>query len=183
MFEKYNINDFDIKLVIYIVVCILILTWGTYQVLQAYQMLGAVIYFAGALYICIIYGIRWFKNNASSSATVWPPVINTCPDYLTYYDRQVNGTSVPSCIDTIGVSKKNKMSIFPKDGSSTSDERCFFSLVTTTNDKNGELCRRTINAGLTWEGITNGESCTVPTNINGTSSSGSSNVCVTVPNL
>ena len=92
MFENFNI-----KLIIYVIGCILILTWGTYQVFQAYQMLGAIVYFAGALYVCIIYGIRWFNKNASSSATVWPPVINTCPDYLTYYEREVNGTKVPSC--------------------------------------------------------------------------------------
>jgi len=182
MFEDFNLKDFDIKLVIYVIGCILILTWGTYQILQAFQMLGAVIYFVGALYVCIIYGIRWFNKNSSSSGTAWPPIINTCPDYLTYYERQVNGNVEPSCIDTIGVSKKNKMSIFPKNGSSTSDERCFFSLVTTTNDKNAELCRRAIDAGLTWEGITNGESCTVNNIINGTSSSGGS-TCVTIPKL
>jgi hypothetical protein len=172
MFEDFNLKDFDIKLVIYVIGCILILTWGTYQILQAFQMLGAVIYFVGALYVCIIYGIRWF-NNASSSGTAWPPVINTCPDYLTYYDRQVNGKVEPSCIDTIGVSKKNRMSIFPKDGSSTSDERCFFSLVTTTNNKKAELCARANEAGLTWEGITNGESC-VSNATNNAGSSGSS---------
>jgi hypothetical protein len=177
MFEKYNINDFDIKLVIYVIGCILILTWGTYQVFQAFQMLGAVVYFAGALYVCIIYGIRWFKKNASST-TIWPPVINTCPDYLTYYDRQVNGKAEPSCIDTIGVSKKNKISIFPKDGSSTSDERYFFSLVTTTNNKKAELCQRANDAGLTWEGITNGESCVSnATNNSGSSGSSASGTC------
>ena len=180
MFEKYNINDFDIKLIIYVIGCILILTWGTYQIYQAFQMLGAIIYFAGALYVCIIYGIRWFKNNASSSATVWPPVINTCPDYLTYYERDVNGKKVASCIDTIGVSKKpNTLQVFPKDGNSSSDERYFFTIPASIADK----CSQAMAAGLTWEGITNGESCIVNTSNTGTSSSGSSNVCVTVPNL
>lgn len=179
MFEDFNLKDFDIKLVIYVIGCILILTWGTYQILQAFQMLGAVVYFVGALYVCIIYGIRWFNKNSSSSAVVWPPVINTCPDYLTYYERQVNGKKVPSCIDTIGVSKNNGITIFPKGGDSNSDDKCFFTIPASIADK----CSQAINAGLTWEGITNGESCTVNANISGTSSSGSSNVCVTVPNL
>ena len=180
MFENFNISAFDIKLVIYVIVCALILTLGTYKIYQAYQLLGAIIYFAGALYVCIIYGIRWFKNNASSSATVWPPVINTCPDYLTYYEREVNGKKVASCIDTIGVSKKpNTLQVFPKDGNSSSDEKYFFTIPASISKK----CSDAINAGLTWEGITNGESCTVNMSNNGTASSGSSNVCVTVPNL
>ena len=177
MFEKYDINDFDIKLIIYVIGCILILTLGTYKIFQYYQMLGAIIFFAGALYVCIIYGIRWFNNNASSSTTTWPPVINTCPDYLTYYERKKNGKMVPTCIDTIGVAKKNGLKKFPKDGDSNSDDDCFFTIPAT----NAEKCQQTINAGLTWEGITNGESCVI--NTSGTSGSSGGNTCITVPKL
>lgn len=175
-------EDFDIKLVIYVIGCIFILTYGTFQVFQAFKIVGAILYFAGALYVCIIYGIRWFGKNDSSNATVWPPVINTCPDYLTHYNRKkTNGTVESTCIDTIGVSRNNGITIFPKDGDSNSDEKCFFSLVTTTNNKNAELCNRAITAGLTWEGITNGESCEIKVN-NGKGSSGD-NTCITVPKL
>jgi hypothetical protein len=140
-------------------------------------MLGAIIFFVGTLYVCIIYGIRWF-NNASSRATVWPPVINTCPDYLTYYERKKNGKIEPSCIDTIGVAKKNGLKIFPKDGDSNSDDGCFFTIPAT----NAEKCQQTINAGLTWEGITNGESCVINTS-GGTSGISGGNTCITVPKL
>jgi len=177
MFENFNISIFDIKLVIYVIGCILILTLGTYKIYQYYQMLGAIIFFAGALYVCIIYGIRWF-NNASSSGTAWPPVINTCPDYLTYYERKKNGKIEPSCIDTIGVSKKNGLKIFPKDGDSNSDDACFFTIPAT----NAEKCQQTINAGLTWEGITNGESCVINTS-GSTSGISGGNTCITVPKL
>ncbi len=172
-------EDFNIKLVIYVIMCIFILTWGTNQILQNYQMLGAIVYFVGALGVCIIYGIRWFDKKDSSNTTVWPPVINTCPDYLTYFDRQQNGKSVPTCIDTIGVSKNNGITLFPKDGDSNSNESCFFSLVTTTNNKNAELCKRAIDAGLTWEGITNGESCDTNNSSNSNSNSNSGdNTCI-----
>jgi hypothetical protein len=140
-------------------------------------MLGAIIFFVGTLYVCIIYGIRWF-NNASSSGTAWPPVINTCPDYLTYYERKKNGKIEPSCIDTIGVSKKNGLKIFPKDGDSNSDDACFFTIPAT----NAEKCQQTINAGLTWEGITNGESCVINTS-GSTSGISGGNTCITVPKL
>ena len=177
MFEDFNISKFDIKLIIYVIGCILTLTLGTYKIFQYYQMLGAIIFFVGALYVCIIYGIRWF-NNASSSATAWPPVINTCPDYLTYYERKKDGKMVPTCIDTIGVAKKSGLKIFPKDGDSNSDEACFFTIPTT----NAEKCQQAINMGLTWEGITNGESCVINTSGSTSGISGDS-TCITVPKL
>jgi len=178
MFEDFNISKFDIKLIMYVIGCILILTLGTYKIFQYYQMLGAIIFFVGTLYVCIIYGIRWFNNNASSSATAWPPVINTCPDYLTYYERKKNGKIEPSCIDTIGVSKNNGLKKFPKDGDSNSDEGCFFTIPAT----NALKCQQTIAAGLTWEGITNGESCVINTS-GGTSGISGDSTCITVPKL
>jgi len=156
MFEDFNISKFDIKLIMYVIGCILTLTLGTYKIFQYYQMLGAIIFFVGALYVCIIYGIRWFNNASSSATAAWPPVINTCPDYLTYYERKKDGKIEPSCIDTIGVAKKNGLKIFPKDGDSNSDVGCFFTIPAT----NALKCQQAINMGLTWEGITNGESCT-----------------------
>jgi hypothetical protein len=153
MFENFNI-----KLVIYIIVCIIIVAYGSYQVFQHYQGIGAVIFFIGSLYICIIYGIRWF-GASTDGVTSWPPTINTCPDYLTYYKRTVNGSSVDTCIDTVGVADQSVLAMYPSDGSTPDDDKFYFSLVTTTSDKNTELCNRAIAAKLTWEGVTNGESC------------------------
>jgi len=148
-------EGFDVKLCIYVIICIILLTWGTMKVKEAFELLGALIYFGGVLYICIIYGIRWFGTPTPTTVN-WPPIINTCPDYLTYYDRKNGTTTQPTCIDTLGISK---MKQFPADGSPPSDPDYYFSLVTTTNDKNNELCKRAMPLGLTWEGITNGESC------------------------
>ena len=156
MFEK-----FDIKFIIYIVVCIIIVAYGSYQVLQLYQGLGALLYFVGSLYVCIVYGIRWFGSDGDG-AIPWPPMINTCPDYLTYYSRTVNGVKVDTCIDTVGIADQSvpgALTKFPSDGS-TPPESAFFPLATTTANKNTELCNRAIQYKLTWEGITNGESCT-----------------------
>ena len=61
------------------------------------------------------------------------------------------------------------------------DDKYYFSLVTTTANKNTELCNRALNAKLTWEGITNGESCISITGAP-TSTGGSSNAtCVPIP--
>jgi hypothetical protein len=169
-----ELPPFNIKLCIYVIVCIIILTWGTMKVNDHYQMMGAVLYFAGALYVCIIYGIRWF-GTPTSETTSWPPTINTCPDYLTYVERTKSGVKVPSCVDTIGVSTK-AFEMIPKGTDPTdpsTDSKYFFDLTTTTNNKNQELCERALNAGLTWEGITNGDGCISQ---NGTASSTSGGV-------
>jgi hypothetical protein len=42
------------------------------------------------------------------------------------------------------------------------EDKYYFSLITSSQDataKNQELCTRAIEKGLSWEGITNGESC------------------------
>lgn len=155
---------FDIKFIIYMIVSVIIVVYGTYQVLQLYQGLGALLFFIGSLYICIIYGIKWVGPGTDGPST-WPPQINTCPDYLTLFPRTINGNTEPSCIDTIGVANQGVLMKFPADGSTNppSDPKYYFSLVTTSADKNSELCNKAIAAGLTWEGITNGESCITST--------------------
>lgn len=155
-----EIPPLNIKLIIFVIICIIILTFGTMKVKDHYQIMGAAIYFAGALYICVIYGIRWF-GKPTSSTTSWPPIINTCPDYLTYVERTKSGVKVPSCVDTLGVSTKI-FSMIPAGIDPTlpsTAEKYFFDLTITTNNKNQELCQRAIQAGLTWEGITNGDGC------------------------
>ena len=156
MFEKFNI-----KLVIYVIVALIVVAYGSYQVKEFYGGLGAVIYFAGSLYVCFIYGMRWFGSDKDELAT-WPPTINSCPDYLTLFPRKnADGTVEQTCVDTIGISKQGILKMFPKDGATNppSDPTYYFSLTTTTANKNKEYCDRAIGMGLTWEGITNGESC------------------------
>jgi hypothetical protein len=76
-----------------------------------------------------------------------------------------DGSTQQTCIDTIGVSRNGALKIFPKDGAAPLTNDFYFSLSTTSSDpvkKNQELCQKAITAGLTWEGITNGESCITP---------------------
>jgi hypothetical protein len=130
--------------------------------------LAAGLYAVGSVFLLITYGLRWFSEGAMlSSATVqWPPVINTCPDYLTHYKRKkADGTTEETCVDTIGVARNPEMlMVFPASGT-PDDDRYYFSLVTAKADtagRNKELCQRAIQYGLTWEGVTNGESCILP---------------------
>jgi len=159
---------FNIYLGIYIIFAILVLAGGIITLIKQGQTVGAILYAIGALVVLILFGLKWFSPGSAFSETPvsWPPTINTCPDYLVYYGRSMpDGTTQQACIDTIGVSKNGALKVFPKDGPAPTTNDYYFSLSTTTSDpakKNQELCQRTISMGLTWEGITNGESCITP---------------------
>ena len=156
---------FNIYLGIYIVASLAIVGGGTKKLYDLEQSVGAFIFFAGSVSICVIYGLRWFgAANALFAKTPvqWPPRTNKCPDYLTYYQRTKNGKQVDTCIDLIGVATNASLKTFPSDGTIPEDDGYYFDLTTTTSDpsdKNLELCNKAMTAGLTWEGITNGEGC------------------------
>jgi len=179
---------FNIYLGIYIIVALFIIGGGTYKLYGMEQPYGAFLFLVGVLYVIIIYGLRWFGSGSSLFAQTpvsWPPTINTCPDFLTYYGRKMpDGQVKDTCIDFIGVSKNGMLKVFPKDGTTnppTTDDY-YFSLTTTSTDaagKNAALCQSAMILGLTWEGITNGESCAAPLPPTGGGSAGSSTGCAT----
>jgi hypothetical protein len=177
---------FNIYLGIYIVLSILLIAGGTYYIVNLKDLISAFIYFIGALIVLILFGLKWFSSGAlfSSTPVQWPPTINTCPDYLVYYSRTMpDGSTQPSCIDTIGVSKNGALKVFPANQPVPTSNDYYFSLSTAKTDpasKNQELCQKAISMGLTWEGITNGESCVASSNH--TSSSGSSGSSSGSPN-
>jgi len=158
---------FNIYLGIYIIFSITVLAGGTFTFIKNSNLITAVIYLIGSITVFVLFGLKWFSPGAtfSESPVSWPPTINTCPDYLVHYNRTMpDGTIKNTCIDLIGVSKNGSLKIFPKGDIPSSDEY-YFSLSTQSADttaKNTELCQRAIANGLTWEGITNGESCIAP---------------------
>ena len=134
------------------------------------------------LLIFVFYGQRWFTSIITSKTGQcgstkltggslklgytgpWPPMVNMCPDYLVYYKR--NG-STDTCIDISGVNRSGgtlkTWSIEDTTENPPADDMKYFPKVykpTMTDDDKLELCRATMAAGLTWEGITNGEKCT-----------------------
>jgi hypothetical protein len=159
---------FNIYLGIYIIFAILVIVGGGYKLFGGGLTIAGIIFLIGAIYFLVIFGIKWFRKGSMFSETPvsWPPTINTCPDYLVYYGRQkADGTKQDSCIDLIGVSKNGSLKVFPKDGPAPTSDDYYFSLQTNSSDsssKNKELCQKAITMGLTWEGITNGESCVTP---------------------
>jgi hypothetical protein len=167
------------KIFIYIIVALVIEFIVAMYAMKAKQYIILAIFVPLSLYIFVTYGIQWFgPDGAYSSTTVpWPPSINTCPDFLTAYT--VSKTpSIIGCVDTIGVSR-NKA--FPKLGPSGAppwrsgaptrvigdtnaateyNDIGFFPII--PNEKNSDLCIRLEKAGLTWEGVWDGENCYGP---------------------
>jgi len=170
---------FNIYLGIYIVAAILVIAGGAFSLNKNENTIGAILFFVGSFVIFIVFGLKWFSPGSTFSETPvsWPPQINSCPDYLVYYNRTMpDGTTQGTCIDLIGVSKNGSLKVFPKDtNSAPTAADYYFSLQTQSNDpasKNAELCQRAISFGLTWEGITNGESCITPSGPVGPSGGG-----------
>jgi hypothetical protein len=171
----------NLYLILYGLIALAALIGGTVKFYQMGLTLGAGLYAVGAGFLLVTYGLRWFageKSILSDAVVQWPPAMNTCPDFLTYYKRKkADGTSEETCIDTIGVSRNSAMlQRFPMNGPAPDDDKYFFPLKTAASDaaKNQELCQRAILYGLTWEGITNGESCILPDGTKVSGSSGSS---------
>ena len=156
---------FNIYIAIYGIFMLAVLIGGTYKIKEYGYNITAIMFAVGGLIIFILFGIKWFSKNALFSKTPvsWPPMTNTCPDYLIHYGRKVGNKIEDTCIDTIGVSKNGALKLFPKGAAPATDDY-YFKLSTDSSDPVGkikELCERAIKAGLTWEGITNGESCII----------------------
>lgn len=159
---------FNIYLGIYIVAAIFVIAGGSLTLMKRELTLAGILFLIGSLVVFGVFGLKWFSAGSAFAETpvTWPPTINSCPDYLVYYGRKMaDGTTQASCIDLIGVSKNGALKVFPKGSQAPTDNDYYFSLVTQSSDqpaKNNELCQRAITNGLTWEGITNGESCLTP---------------------
>jgi hypothetical protein len=162
----------NIYLILFIVVAIATIFGGTFKIYKLDMTIAAFLFFVGAVAAFVIYGLRWFGANGAFSQTPvsWPPTINTCPDYLTYVARKTPTGVVNSCIDTVGVSKNGKLPVFPKDVDPTTAgdskyNKYFIALTTTHTDPAGkilDLCNLAMPYQLTWEGVTDGQSCFTP---------------------
>lgn len=151
----------------YVIFSILAIFAGIKYFYDANRNIAAAIYFIGALTLLIVFGRRWFEGGDavfSNAEKKWPPFINTCPDYLTFHLRDVSGAAAKrTCIDKIGVSTNGALPIYSENN--MSQDATYFSLDTTASTPEGklaELCARAIEKGLTWEGVTDGESCYTP---------------------
>ena len=148
---------------------------------QTERMWSAVIFLILSIFIFIFFGTRWFStgNVVGTYTGSWPPIINTCPDYLVYFKKG----NMDTCIDLIGVNRSGgALAPWSKDDSPSSAPTAankYFPMTYKAGmapDQIKVLCDAAQQLGLTWEGITNGESCVFapPTQVLGPNASGPS---------
>lgn len=156
----------NFNLILYIFLTIMIGIGGTTTLFQSGRVLAALLFLVGAILLFVFYGLRWFEGKkASGPEGQWPPIVNTCPDYLTHYKRtKATGTTQNTCIDTLGVARNaGALQRWPADGAAPTDDRYYFNLdfgISSIPELNTARCEAAIQAGLTWEGVTDGEVCT-----------------------
>jgi hypothetical protein len=151
--------------IIFVIAAILVGGGGTFYFGKNGQYIGALIFLILSILTFVVFGLRWFgpQGTLVQQTVTWPPALNTCPDYLTFYNRVKTNSStpVPSCVDTLGVSINNSLKVFPADGNiNMDDDSYFFTLV--PGETRANTCARLTQYGLSWEGIFDGESCLAP---------------------
>jgi hypothetical protein len=157
----------------YVLASIFFLVYGTMQVYATGQIRG-VIFAIGVLIILIYFGLRWFGSKVVKT-TNWPPVINMCPDYLTYVPTlpgsmsQSKPRGTAGCVDLLGVSTSSVgiQKAQPSDLVSTTainPNKIF--RYTSADVKTAKvasdlqpICDACRSSGITWEGIYDGDVC------------------------
>jgi hypothetical protein len=170
------------KLVLYILFCIAIGLGGAVTLFRMNRALSAAAFLILSILIFVFFGLRWFVYSVGDVAK-WPPVINTCPDYLTSYTRSVGGQQVATCIDLVGVSTNASLKQFPATGVAPTDNSFYFPMCVNPSgkltDNITKLCSYTRSAGLSWDGIINGQACVTANDPNAMSAAAKAEICGT----
>jgi len=149
----------------YIFLCIVIGLTVAMKLFQSSRSIAGIISLILFIFIFVFYGRRWFKNNTviGQYTGTWPPIINTCPDYLVYFKRNGKDT----CVDLLGVNRSGGLlRPWARDDNPENppaDDAKYFRYIFRPKMHPKDmriLCNAAMQSGLTWEGITNGEHCT-----------------------
>lgn len=158
-------------LVLYIILSAIFVFYGTSSIYSTGQIRG-VIFGIGTSLVLIYYGLKWF-GSPKVEVNSWPPVINMCPDFLTFVPNIKSGqTTTPGCVDLLGVSNSSNaagafIKVFPTSISTLDASMTTKVFKYTSNDVKSTtsvaslqaICDACQNAGLTWEGVYDGDSC------------------------
>lgn len=148
-------------LVLYVIFSVIAVVTGSNQ-LYSSGMGTATIYAIGSTLVFILFGYRWFSNPVVPMT--WPPNVNMCPDYLTFAKNiGTNG----ACVDLLGVSRggllpmnKNAISTAkPSDKNNVFEYTAKDVSAAITPAALQTICDRCKEAGITWEGVYDGDTC------------------------
>jgi len=158
----------DVLFLLFILLVSFFIVGGTYFLFASGRQITSFIYFGGFMAIAIIYGLQWFRSDGSlnqAAVTIWPPVINMCPDFLSLTTLQLPKSQTDTtladtyaCVDTLGVSK----GILSINTANLTGENTYFPLYLNETDdaaRSASLCDECRRMGVTWDGIFDGVSC------------------------
>lgn len=166
---------FNMMEALFIIGSILIGVFGIIHFFTNKQYIALMIFVPLVVWVLVIFGLRWFGADGEFKNTTvkWPPSINACPDFLVEMSRTKDGKVIKGCIDTMGISTKNTPEIYTKDR--PTDDKYFFDIK--PSETRSDLCKRLTEAGLTWEGIYNGQKCFEEGGSGGSNSDGTGSNC------
>lgn len=155
----------DFRFILYTLISLAISLGGTYTLMQSERTLAGFLFFIGTALIFTFYGLRWFSGNALSSdpynSKTWPPVVNTCPDFLSVYERPIGGTTKKEkvCVDLVGVSEGGIQKL--TDPANAVNDNFVFRLYENLKgaDRMKALCQECKLKKVTWEGVYDGVAC------------------------
>lgn len=152
----------DFKFLFYVFISIVFILGGTYNFFKTGKEVAAGIFFIGALSASLYFGLRWFTPagdlKTPGGPTKWPPAINYCPDFMIL---DLSGNTEPVCIDTIGVSKSQQITVTTASTTRPLNAANKFGLrlKETGEGRAKNLCEDCRTKGVTWEGVWNGFVC------------------------
>jgi hypothetical protein len=129
------------------------------------RIIAAVAILVLFILVFTFFGLRWFKygitSNSMNANATYPPVINTCPDYMSLTTKS-DGTT-KACIDTVGLGTGGLGSLIKTWRTGTTPENAssdyYFNYIYRpgmTKDEIKILKEQAIAKNLTWEGVTDG---------------------------
>jgi hypothetical protein len=157
----------DYLFLVYILISFWIGIGGTQKLIEYGKPTAAVLFIVGAIIVLIFFGLRWFSNEQFKIGKIqtnkWPPVVNMCPDFLTSYERTVNGVKEKICVDLIGVAPAGgiRKLTSPEQTTIQNADAYIFKLFNNLSGRKRTqaLCVECKNKKVTWEGIYDGVTC------------------------
>jgi hypothetical protein len=162
---EINGKKITFSLVAYVLFSIAVMGGGLYYLYSPETLARTVIFAIGGILVLVFFGMRWFGEE-DAGPIFWPPTVNTCPDYLTYAPELSGGAA---CVDMMGVSvsagglrkvEKSELASLQKGNQAKVFE---YTGADVANSKTAEdmqaICDRCRNAGITWEGVYDGDTC------------------------
>ena len=155
-------------LVLYVIASVVSCVYGTFRLYESGGGIRSTIYGIGSAAVFVFFGYRWFSN-PSAKLTNWPPVVNMCPDYLTFIPTASGErASKGGCVDMLGVKKSGTLEVsLPSDiPIMTSSSAKLFPYTAkdvsaaTTAKALQVICDKCRSCGVTWEGVYDGDVCT-----------------------